>query len=473
LKIITDTARTRHDYPLHGCFVDFSKAFDSVFWKGIVRRLQFWNCPDLFIKEIFKVMQDHTLHVRTPDGLLSDPISQSVGVLQGDTLAPYLFILVLDGVLQKLPAHLGALVTRPAPKQTARQRAAKIGFQEIRLTDTAFADDICLITHTSPNLQELFSILEREAIGVGLRINMGQGKTERFCIGDVPGTVVTSHGAPIPVVSSYKYLGSLVLKFEKEFAKRKSLAWAALKSFDAIWDSDVKMDLKRSLFRALIDPIFTYAAHTWSMTRSQMNEVDCAYGRLLRRALGLMPAFLSHDLVHTEKLYGDMPFISSVLAERRFKFCAHVFRATAENRQPHALAYALAFDTTHLKPKTGAQSTFMSTLARDARTTFDGLHPIFENRARSLKVAMEIRAERQTERYRQIYLHRASHMQSYFDDAPCVHAGKRVRRPPRAVIHPDPTVAPGEVRPCASDLPKSVWLNSLAASAVAPTALLP
>jgi len=38
-----------------------------------------------------------------------------------------------------------------------------------------------------------------------------------------------------------------------------------------------------------------------------MNEVDGAYGRLLRRALGLQPAFLSRDLVHTEQLYGDLP----------------------------------------------------------------------------------------------------------------------------------------------------------------------
>jgi len=462
LKILTDIAKTRHDYPLHGCFVDFSKAFDSVFWKGIVRRLQFWNCPDLFIREIFKVMQDHTLYVRTSDGLLSDPITQSVGVLQGDTLAPYLFILVLDGVLQKLPPHLGVLLSRSAPKQTARQKTMNThGPREKRLTETAFADDIFLVAHCSPNLQQLFSILEHECLLVGLRVNMGPDKTERFCIGDDPGTLVNMHGVPVPLVKFYKYLGSQVLSFDKEFAKRKACAWAAMKSFDAVWESDVKMDLKRSLFRSLIDPIFTYAAHTWSLTRSQMNEVDAAYGRLLRRALGLKPAFLSHSIVHTEKLYGELPFITSVIAERRFKFCAHVYRATALRGDPHPLAFALDFDTSHLRPKVGSQSTFLETLARDARAVFDGLHPMFLNKTRSLQVAMKIRAERQTERYRQIYLHRASHMQSYFDDDPQFDedTGKRRRRAPRIVHHPDPTVAPGKVRPCASDFQRSVWTH--------------
>lgn len=411
-------------------------------------------------------MQGHTLYVRTSDNILSDPISQGVGVLQGDTLAPYLFILVLDGVLQKLPSHLGVLVTRAAPKQTARQRAAGIhqfGQQEIRLTDTAFADDISIFAHTSTNLQQLFTILEREAVDVGLRVNMGVGKTERFCIGDVPGILLNMHGEPIPVVSNYKYLGSQVLDFEKEFAKRKGCAWAAINSFDAVWTSDVKMDLKRSLFKSLVDPIFTYAAHTWALTKTQMVEVDGTYGRLLRRALGLHPAFLSRDIVHTEKLYGDLPFISSVIAERKFKFCAHVFRATALRDDRHALAYALAFDTSHLRPKVGAQSTFMATLARDARLDFDGLHPVFKDRAKSLAVATEIRAERQTERYRAIYRNRSSRMQSYFDDDPEVdpHTGKRKRRPPRTVTFPDPVVAPGKVRPRASDIAMlqslSVW----------------
>eukprot|EP00759_Apiculatamorpha_spiralis_P049213 PhF_6_TR44202/c2_g1_i4/m.67837 len=33
---LRDTALTKK-YPLHGCFVDFSKAFDSVYWEAIVR----------------------------------------------------------------------------------------------------------------------------------------------------------------------------------------------------------------------------------------------------------------------------------------------------------------------------------------------------------------------------------------------------------------------------------------------------
>jgi len=456
LKVLVDTASTFHDYPLHCCFVDFSKAFDSVYWKSIVRRLQFFQCPNSFIRDIFKVMNGHTLYVRTSDGLISDPISQNVGVLQGDTLAPYLFVLVLDGVLQKLPTHLGVLLSRAAPKQTARQRAISKDSpfeREIRLTDAAFADDIGILAHTSGNLQELFPILEREALDVGLRINMGQGKTERFCIGDDPGTVANVHGIPIPVVKNYKYLGSQVLDFEKEFAKRKACAWAAMKSFDAVWDSHVKMDLKRSLFKSLIDPIFTYAASSWSLTRSQMNEVDAAYGRLLRRALGLQPAFLSHSIVHTEKLYGELPFVTSVLAERRFKFCAHVFRATSLRNAPHALAYALAFDTSHLRPKVGQKNTFMATLARDARTVFDGLHPMFRNKTRSLDVSMEIRAERQTEKYRSIYQRRAAHMHSYFEDDMGVDldTGKRIRRPPRQLTYPSPVVRPGELRPAASE----------------------
>jgi len=286
------------------------------------------------------------------------------------------------------------------------------------------SDDVCLLAHGSIDLQELVHILERGANDVGLRLNMGQGKTERFCIGDSPGEVFTLNGTPIPLVAAYKYLGSMsVLNFQKEFKQRKGYAWAVVNAFASIWDSDVRIECKRRLFRSLVDPIFTYGAHAWPMNKTRENALDDCYGRLLRRAMGLPPAYLSHTLVHTEELYGDIPFVSSVIAERRFKICAHVYRSTLLFTQgrsggtPHALSYVLDFDTTHLSKHRGERSTFISSLEKSARLPFDSLHSAFADRKRSFQIATEIRAERQSERYRSIYMRRARAMMAYFETA--------------------------------------------------------
>jgi hypothetical protein len=54
LGMIRDLAETR-EFPLHGCFVDFSKAFDSVRWEAIVDELRYWHAPDGIVRAIFNV----------------------------------------------------------------------------------------------------------------------------------------------------------------------------------------------------------------------------------------------------------------------------------------------------------------------------------------------------------------------------------------------------------------------------------
>lgn len=206
----------------------------------------------------------------------------------------------------------------------------------------------------------------------------------------------------------------MFLNFDDEFCKRKKCAWASLAAFKPIWHSDVTMDLKR---RSLVDPIFTYAAHTWPMSTSCANMLDAAYGRMLRYALGL-PFASSNNIVHTEELYADLPFVSSVIAERRFKFCAHVFRAQFEHKQYHALADVLNFDTSEMvkRQHTGNTMTYVNTLLRDARFSFlQQLHTVWKDRASTIKFSKEIRAERQSKKYASIYASRIASLLRYFD----------------------------------------------------------
>eukprot|EP00759_Apiculatamorpha_spiralis_P051999 PhF_6_TR5579/c2_g2_i3/m.7987 len=68
------------------------------------------------------VMNGHTIRVRSDN--LSEAIPVRTGVLQGDTLAPYLFIVVLDSVLRQLPEDKGILLGTPARVLSKRQSCA-------------------------------------------------------------------------------------------------------------------------------------------------------------------------------------------------------------------------------------------------------------------------------------------------------------------------------------------------------------
>ena len=124
-------------------------------WKGI-------NFPSE--KDDWKKIQKNNRtiaqgFVRSPDGD-TEFFDIIAGVLQVDTLAPYLFIIVLDYVLRNLDQNktLGFTLR----KQLSRRYPAEM------LTDADFADDLALLSDKIGNAEKLLKILETAAASVGL-----------------------------------------------------------------------------------------------------------------------------------------------------------------------------------------------------------------------------------------------------------------------------------------------------------------
>ena len=377
LTTLCDIAKTRPSFELHGLYVDFSKAFDSITWISIELALKRFHVPDFLIKCIMKVMHGHELHVRA-DGTVSDtPIPVTLGVLQGDTLAPFLFVLVLDAVLGSLPEiglHIGP---------TAIGRSG----EDFILTVLGFADDLLLLGHTADTVQALLRSLEAAAKCVGLSINYGAGKTERFCMNSDPGTVSDSAGNVVPVVHHYKYLGVFATDPWVDLEKRKSKCWSALTSISHIWKSNLRMTFKRDLAYALVEPIFAYGIGAWPLTRPYEDAIDNAFGRMLRYACGLAPALASRHIVPSESLYGDHPFMSTHIRTRRINFLAHALRATVSGRVNHPFIHLFFWEVPpelHRRRRGGQRLSLQQSILRDCGYEYvEELLPILLNNRRT------------------------------------------------------------------------------------------
>ena len=108
------------------------------------------------------------MKVHSPDGD-TEYFDIVAGVLQGDTLAPYLFINCLDYVLRTSIDKIrenGFMLK----KKRSRMYPVKT------ITD---ADDIVLLANTSNQAKTLLQSLEQAAAGIGLHINTH--KTEYMC----------------------------------------------------------------------------------------------------------------------------------------------------------------------------------------------------------------------------------------------------------------------------------------------------
>ena len=80
-------------------FVDFTKAFDSIHRWKMEQILLAYGLPKENTAAITILYRNPIVKVRSPDGD-AENFCIAAGVLQGDTLAPYLFIICLDYVLR-------------------------------------------------------------------------------------------------------------------------------------------------------------------------------------------------------------------------------------------------------------------------------------------------------------------------------------------------------------------------------------
>ena len=286
-RLMEETSSTKTG-KLLAVFIDFSKAFDSVDWNYIENILLSYDVPKDLVDAIMSVYYGAQASVKAGSSL-SESFDLGVGVLQGDTLAPYLFIIVLDWVLRNvLPDEsLGAELIPPAGTKSRP-------IPGTYLTDLDYADDIALLSNSVTNGQVMLLAIETWAAKVGLKIN--HSKTEYMLVGNweaerstAAGTRITlSSGSVLKEVADFKYLGSWLLNSTKDFLVRKALAWSAITRLNRIWKSAVlHRKSKLNLFTALIESILLYNAITWTMNKTLTKRLDGAYNRLLRYALNI------------------------------------------------------------------------------------------------------------------------------------------------------------------------------------------
>ena len=121
------------------------------------------------------------------------------GVLQGDTLAPYLFIICLDYVLRENGFELTKKRSKRYPAKT--------------ITETDYADDLALLPNTPNQAETLLHSLERAAAGIGLHVNAH--KTEYMCYNQT-GNITTLDGASLRLMDKFTYLGRSVSSTEND-----------------------------------------------------------------------------------------------------------------------------------------------------------------------------------------------------------------------------------------------------------------
>ena len=172
-------------------FVDFTKAFDSIHRGKMEQILLAYGIPKETVAAITILYRNTKVKVRSPDGD-TEYFNIVAGVLQGDTPAPYLFIICLDYVLR-----------------TSIDKIRENGFELTKksrwypattITDADNADDIAILANTPDQAETLLHSLERAAASISLYVNAH--KTEYMCYNQT-GDISTLEGTPLKLVDKF------------------------------------------------------------------------------------------------------------------------------------------------------------------------------------------------------------------------------------------------------------------------------
>jgi len=277
LQHILDAAK-HQGMPLAMCFVDSRSAFPSVTWPAIRAALEAYHVPPKLIGAVMLIYSDVQGSVRTPEGETL-PFDITQGVMQGDTLAPFLFILVLDCVMRNSVDRLVHKGIEIRPQRIAR--CERLSLAAEHLTDLDFADDIVLMSQNVSDLSELLLALGEEAAKANLLFNFGKGKTE-FMTFNAPGEL-SYKGKPVLKTDDYRYLGCWT-NIKSTITTRTALAHLAFASLNPIWRSpSVHYDNKARLFRSIVEPALLYGLQVMPLTDKHLASVRGTYTGMLRR----------------------------------------------------------------------------------------------------------------------------------------------------------------------------------------------
>ena len=270
-----------------------------------------YGLPKETVAAIMILYRNTKVKVRSPDGN-TEYFDIVARVLQGDTLAPYLFIICLDYVLRTSIDKIEENGFELTKKRSRRYPAKTI-------TVAHNADDIAILANTPNQAETLMHFLKQATAGIGLRVYAH--KTEYMSFNQT-GDISTLDGTSLKLVDKFTYLGSSVSSTEKDTDTRLTKAWTAIDKLSIIWKSDLTDKMKRSFFQAAVVTILLYWCTTWTLTKRLEKKLDGNYTRMLPAILN--KSWRKHPTKH--QLYDHLPPITKTIQVRRTRHAGEAGR---------------------------------------------------------------------------------------------------------------------------------------------------
>ena len=262
---------------LYTCFVDFSKAFDTIPRDILMHKLLDKGINGKAFNLLKNIYSHEKCQIKIGE-FLSKPISSNQGVRQGCILSPILFNIFIS--------DLPGILDKPENHSPYIDDSKKLGC-------ILWADDLVLLSLEEKGLHKMISDLCHYADENGLTINNEKTKCIIF---NKTGRLIKKsfkiHNLIIDSVKEYKYLGFLItpsgeiLTGLRDLKSRASYALVQLRKKLGI-NFRKHPNITIYLFDSLVKPILMYLSDFWACLTPKNNPIETVHHSFLKQLLGV------------------------------------------------------------------------------------------------------------------------------------------------------------------------------------------
>ena len=339
---------------LYCAFIDFQKAFDTVWRAGLWQKLIKTGINGKLLTVLKNMYKDIRSCVSHNDKMSPYFICNN-GVRQGENLSPILFSLYLNDLEEFLTRDNNPIELTDNTLDTI-----------LRFIVILYADDTVLLANNEKQLQETLNTFEEYCKIWKLKINADKTKVLIFGSRKNPSTPFIINDREIEIVSTFKYLGITFNRTGSFASTRKILVEQARKAMHCllkkIRNLDLSIDCQLKLFDNTVLPILLYGCEVWGFEDTKI--IEKVYSDFLKYILHVKQS-TPHFLLYGE--LGVFP-LNILIKSKMVKFWTSL--VIGQNNKLSSLLYDFVFRNNVNNRRNFKWSSFLKRLFDDVGLSY-------------------------------------------------------------------------------------------------------
>ena len=249
-------------------WLDLKNAFGSVRHELLIHSLRLAHIPDHIINYVERFYQNIRVCKKTTN-FVTKAINLKVGVFQGDTLSPVLFLMAINPILQTI------------------QQASHTGydFRGRQVIQLAFADDLTLCFKNKKTAQRQLTDINNTFDSVGLTLKPQKCKSLSICSGKVTDISFKLRDEQINNIQNthFKFLGTYIFSHRQRSQATNLLNGDLKKYLRKVDDLPIRGSYKIKIYSLYVTSMLRFPLMVQDLSTSGLSNLDKVTTKFIRK----------------------------------------------------------------------------------------------------------------------------------------------------------------------------------------------